>query len=103
MGMNLTGIFGSIGNLASSVSAQDVLTGILTTTAGTVVLSGLQSPGGQDAVDPLHLFHKPATASSPAATGVVSGPGVMPMSKFLALTPDQQKVIEALNYTIIPG
>jgi hypothetical protein len=106
---NLTGVFGDIGNLASSVSAQDILTSILAGTAGTVVISGLKSPDGLNAVDPLHLIHKPAQPATdtkpatPATTAVVSGPGVMLMSKFMALTPDQQKLIEAMNYSILPG
>lgn len=109
MALDLTGVFSSIGNLASSVSAQDVLTGLLTSAAGTVVVSGLQSSAGQNAIDPLHIFTHPGTAASgstaatPATTGVVQGAGVMKMSQFIALTPDQQKLIQAMNYTIVPG
>ena len=109
LNLNLTGALGDISNLAGSISGQDVLTSLLAGTIGTVVISGAQSTAGQEAIDPLHLFHKPAvpaTATSPAqpaATGVVSGPGVMKMSQFIALTPDQQKLISAMNYTIIPG
>lgn len=109
MALNLTGVFGDIGNLASGVSAQDVLTGLLTSAAGTVVVSGLQTSGGQNAIDPLHIFTHPGTAASgstpaaPATAGVVQGAGVMKMSQFIALSPDQQKLIQAMNYTIVPG
>lgn len=105
MGLNLSGIFGDISNAASSVSAQDVLTGLMTSAAGTVVVSGLQSQAGQNALDPLHIFTHPGNAATntPASTGVVNGPGVMKMSQFIALTPDQQKLIQAMGYTIIPG
>lgn len=109
MALNLTGVFGDIGNLAGSVSAQDVLSSILAGTAGTVVISGLQSSAGQNAIDPLHIFTHPGTAATattpaaPATAGVVQGAGVMKMSQFIALSPDQQKLIQAMNYTIIPG
>lgn len=97
----LTGVFSDLANL---VPAQgDILNQLLTAAAGTVVISGLQSAAGQNAVDPLHLFHSPATATAPASTGAVSGGQVMTMSSFLALNPDQQKMIQALKYTIIPG
>jgi hypothetical protein len=100
MAVSLTGVFSDLGNLIPSQT--DVLNSVLAGAAGTVVLSGLQSNQGQDAVDPLHLFHHAATATTPAVTGAVTG-NVMSMSAFLALTPDQQKMIQALKYTIIPG
>lgn len=100
MAVNLTGIFGDVANLLPS--QNDLLQQLIAGAAGTVVISGLQSAGGQNAVDPLHLFHKPATDAAPAAQGAVQGQ-VMTMSKFLTLSPDQQKVIQAMNFTIIPG
>jgi len=102
MALALSGIFSDIGNLAGSVSGQDIVQSILAGAAGTVVISGLKSQGGQDAVDPLHLFHHNPPAGAPTATGVVQG-NVITMSKFMALTPDQQKMFVALNYTVIPG
>lgn len=102
MPLNLSGVFGDIGNLAGSVSGQDVLQSILAGAAGTVVISGLQSSGGQDAIDPLHIFHKPATPTTPAVTGVVQGK-VMTMTQYLALSADNQKMIQAMGYTILPG
>lgn len=102
MALALSGIFSDIGNLAGSVSGQDIVQSILAGAAGTVVISGLKSSGGQDAVDPLHLFHHNPPAGGAPATGVVQG-NVITMSKFMALTPDQQKMFQALNYTIIPG
>lgn len=104
---NLSGVFADIGNLIPSQGA--VLDSLLAGAAGTVVLSGLKSGEGQDAVDPLHLFHhQPAPAVAGAAapssvSGVVSGGGVMTMSAFLALSPDNQKLIQSMKYTIIPG
>lgn len=96
MAVNLTGIFGDVSNLLPSSS--DLIQQLIVGAAGTVVISGLKSSGGQDAVDPLHLFHHPASNT----TGMVQGQ-IMTMSKFLALTPDQQKMIQTMGYTIIPG
>lgn len=101
--LNLTGVLGDIGNLASGINGQTILDNLVVGAGGTLLLSGLQTQAGQDAIDPAHLFHKPATATSPAITGVVQGGNVMTMSKFMALTPDQQKMIQAIGYTIIPG
>lgn len=106
MALNLSGIFADVGNLASGVTGQNLIESLLAGAAGTVVLSGLKTPEGQDAVDPLHVFiHKPAAGSNsaPTVTGVVQGSNVITMSQFLALSPDGQKTIQALRYTIIPG
>lgn len=109
MALDLTGALGDVSNLASSVSLQDIAGTLLAGAAGTVVLSGLKSQAGLDAIDPLHIIHKPAqpatdtTPATPAATSVVQGPGVMTMSKFMALTADQQKMIQMMGYTIVPG
>ncbi len=104
---NLTGIFADAANLLPS--QNDLLSQLIAGAAGTVVISGLQSAQGQDAIDPMHIFHKPAVAATPTAPaqpaqqGIVQGGQVMLMSKFITLTPDQQKMIQALGYTIIPG
>ena len=100
MAVNLTGIFGDLANLVPS--QNDILQSVAAGAAGTVVLAGLKSSEGQSALDPLNLFHHPATATTPAVSGVVSG-NVMTMSQFLALSPDNQKMIQTLKYTIIPG
>jgi hypothetical protein len=97
MAVALTGIVGDLTNLLPS--SNDLLQSLIAGAAGTVVLSGLKSGSGQDAIDPLHWFHHPASNT----TGVVQGGQVMTMSKFMSLTPDQQKMIEAIGYTILPG
>ena len=103
---NLTGVFGDLGNLVPSTG--DILNNVLAGVAGTVIISGLKSDTGQSALDPMNLFHHaatPATATSPATpsvTGAVNGP-VMTMSAFLALTPANQQMVQAMKYTIIPG
>lgn len=104
MGLNLTGIFGDVANAAQSVSVQDILTGLATTAGGTILVSGLQTQAGQNAIDPLHIFiHQPAGAGSQQVTGAVQGGNVMTMSQYNALSADGQKTVQALKYTIIPG
>lgn len=105
MAVNLTGLFGDVSNLASSVSLQDIIQQAAIGTAVTVAVAGAKSQEGQDAIDFMHLFHKPATATAPAVSGVVSGGQVMTMTQFNALPPDQQNMVKSglLHYTIIPG
>lgn len=102
---NLTGLLGNIQSMASNVSLQDIIGNVAAGTIGTIALAGVKSQEGQDAIDFLHIFHKPATDTHPAVTAVVSGSNgnVMTMSQFLALSSDGQKTVEALKYTIIPG
>ena len=56
----LSSILGAMPS-ASAIAAQ-VATGV----AGTVILSGLQSASGQNALDPLHLIFKPNTTTATA-------------------------------------
>jgi hypothetical protein len=93
----MTDILGSVGALLPSTN--QLLQSLVAGAVGTVVVSGLKSGSGQDALDPMHWFHHPESNT----TGVVQGSNVITMSKFMALTPDQQKMFQALNYTIIPG
>jgi hypothetical protein len=95
----LTGIFSDLLSAVPSQSA--ILDSVLAGVAGTVIISGAKSTEGQDALDPLHFFHHAPSGTS----GVVQGPAanVITMSKFMALTPDQQKMFQAMNYTIVPG
>lgn len=105
---DLTGIFSDIANAAGGINGQTVLDSIAAGTLGTVVIAGAQSQKGQDALDPLNLFHHPAapatatTPATPAVTGVVAG-NVITMTQYNALSPDGQKTVQALKYTIIPG
>jgi hypothetical protein len=98
MAVNLSGIFGDIGNLAGSVSLQDIIQQAAIGAAVTVGVSGLKSADGQNALDPMHWFHN----KSSNTTGVVQG-NVMAMSAYMALSPAAQEVIRAEHYTIIPG
>lgn len=94
---NLTGVFADIGNLIPSQG--DLLNSIIAGAAGTVVLSGLKSQEGQNALDPLHLFH----AKDSGTQGAVQGGPVMVASQFSKLDPGTQQALLAAHYTIIPG
>lgn len=93
MGVNITGIFSDLQNLVPSQS--DILNQVLAGAAGTVVLSGLKSNAGQDAVDPLHLFHKDGSST-------VIGPTI-PASVFSALPAAQQQALMAQKYVVVAG
>jgi len=103
MALNLGGMLGDVSGLASSISMQDIIQSVAIGGLGTILISGAKSDAGQNTLDPFHLFHHAATPTTPPVTGVVSGGNVVKMSAFMALTPDQQKMFQALNYTIIPG
>jgi hypothetical protein len=57
--------------LASMPSASSIATQVAAGVAGTVILSGLQSQGGQNALDPLHLIFKPNLTTTTAASSSV--------------------------------
>jgi hypothetical protein len=103
MALNLSGMLGDVSNLASSISMQDIIQSVAIGGLGTVLISGAKTDEGQNVLDPFHLFHHVATPTTPAVTGVVSGGNVVKMSAFMALTPDQQKMFQAMGYTVIPG
>jgi hypothetical protein len=93
----------SLGNLTTQLgglmpSGSSLLQNLALGAGTTVLISGLQSGQGQDAIDPLHWFHHPNSG----AMGLVQG-NVMTMSAYKALSPDGQKTIDTMHYTIIPG
>ncbi len=97
----LTGVFSDLLSAVPSQSA--ILDSVLAGVAGTVIISGAKSTEGQDALDPLHLFHHNPPAGGAPVSGVVQGGNVIKMSAWMALTKDQQTMFQAMNYTIIPG
>lgn len=105
MALNLSGVFGDVANLASSVSLQDIVQQAAIGTAVTVAVAGAKSPDGQDALDPFQWFHhKPATPTAPAVNVVGTGGGVVTMSQFQKLTPDQQNMlVNVMHYSVMPG
>lgn len=82
-----------LGNLSSVLPTQnDIANQVVTGAVASVVLSGLKSQSGQDAVDPLHLFHANGTST-------VIGKSIT-AAAFNALSPASQANILAAGYVI---
>jgi hypothetical protein len=106
MSVNLTGV---LGDLTSALpSSSDILQQVIIGAGASVVLAGLKSNSGLDAVDPLHILPRPAvpaTATTPAQPGgvsVVVGKTI-PGSAFAAMSPATQASLMAAGYTITAG
>jgi hypothetical protein len=106
MAIALTGVLGDLTSLLPS--SGDLLQQVILGAGASVVLSGLKTNAGMDAIDPLHIIHHPAvpaTASTPAvpaSTSAVVGKTV-PGSVFAALTPAVQDRMMSQGYTVIGG
>ena len=89
------------GIVSAMPSASAIGTSLMTGAIGTVILSGLQSVGGQNALDPLHLIFKPNTTTATAATAtapatVTSTPApTMAAATFAALPLASQQAVLA--------
>jgi hypothetical protein len=84
------------GILAAMPSASAVASSVATGAIGTVILSGLQSSGGQNALDPLHLIFKPnvTTTTAAGATTVAPTPTIS-AAAFASLPPATQQMLLA--------
>ncbi len=91
MAVNLTGIVGDLTNLIPSSS--DVLQQVLLGAGASVVLSGLKTQAGVDAVDPLHIFHKDG-GSTVVGGKTISG------AAFAALDAGGKSQVLAAGYVI---
>jgi hypothetical protein len=68
--------------------------------AATTVLAGIKTSQGQDALDPLHIFHKDVTpANNP---NVIVGPTVT-ASAFAALPPATQQIMLSNGAHVVAG
>lgn len=97
MGVNLTGVVGDLTNLIPS--SQDIVQNVILGAGTSVVLAGLKSQAGGDAIDPLHLFHQNAPNNNPNA---VIGPTIT-ASAFAALPPGSQQQLAASGVHIVAG
>lgn len=61
MAFDLGSVLGTLGSVLPT--NNEIANQLVTATAGTVILAGLKSGAGQDAVDPLHLFHQNGTST----------------------------------------
>ncbi len=76
---------------SSSALAQQLMTGAI----GTVIVSGLQSQGGQNALDPLHLIFKPNTTTTTGATTTSTPTPTITAAAFAALPASTQQMLLA--------
>ena len=104
MAVNLGGIFGDMAGMLPS--SGDILQQVIIGAGAGVVLAGLKSNAGLDAIDPLHLIPRPAvpatptTPAVPASVAVVVGKTVAG-SVFASLTPAIQDRMMSQGYTIV--
>lgn len=97
MGVNLTGV---LSDLSSAIpSSQDVLQQVMVGAGASVVLAGLKTNAGMDAIDPLHIIHKDTPNNNP---NNVVGPTIT-SSAFGALTPQARAQVLASGVHIVSG
>ena len=104
MAVNLTGVLGDLTSLIPS--SGDILNQVIIGAGASVILSGLKTSAGLDAVDPLHLIPRPAvaaTATSPAIPASVSTivGKTMPASALKGLSPDQITALGEAGYSFV--
>jgi hypothetical protein len=93
MAVNLTGVVGDLSSLIPSSS--DILQQVLLGAGASVVLAGLKTQAGVDAVDPLHIFHKDGGSTVVGKT--------IPASAFASLDANGKSAVLAAGYVITGG
>lgn len=89
----------NLGNLTSAIpSTNEIANQLLTGAAVSVVLAGAKSAAGQDALDPLHIFHK----QDPSGSTMVVGK-TMPISAFNQLDAAGKQAVMAAGYSLVQG
>lgn len=97
----ITGIFGDITNLIPSTS--ELVQQLAVGTGVSVLLAGAKSQAGQDALDPLHLFHHdPAPVPPTNNPNAIVGPTIT-SSAFAALPATSQGTLLAAGVHIVAG
>jgi hypothetical protein len=98
MAVVLTGILSDLSSVIPSSS--DILQQLIIGAGTGVLLSGLKTQAGMDAIDPLHIIHKDQQ-------GVVQGTTVtgktIPQSLWAQMTADQQKQLAGQGYVTVAG
>lgn len=99
MAVVLTGILSDLSSVIPSSS--DVLQQLMIGAGASVVLAGLKTNAGMDAIDPLHIIHKDPN------TGTVTGTTVtgktVPQSLWALMSAQQQQELAGLGYTTVAG
>lgn len=100
MGLDLSSLSALSSSLGSLIpSSSDVIQNVALGAATSIVLAGIKSSAGQDAIDPLGLFHKDAPANNPNA---VVGPTVT-ASAYAAMPAAVQAQLAASGVHIVAG
>ncbi|SRR6266567_1899615 len=98
MALDLSSLAGLTGNLSALLPSPDALMQNLALgAAGSVVMAGLKSSSGKDALDPLGLFHGKEPAANPNA--VVGA--TITAAAFAALPPGTQAQLTAAGVHIL--
>jgi hypothetical protein len=103
MAIALTGVLSDLTSLLPS--SGDLLQQVLLGAGASVVLSGLKSQAGLDAIDPLHLIPRPAVPATatapaqPAAVSAVIGKSIT-VAAFASLPAASQAAVLAAGYVI---
>jgi hypothetical protein len=96
----LTGVVADLSSLIPS--SGDLINQVIVGAGASVVLAGLKTSAGQDAVDPFHIFHHPPAADgSPGGVSTVVGGKSITASALAALPlPTQQQILQQ-GYVIL--
>lgn len=101
MTVALTGIVSDLTNLIPSSS--DLIQQMIIGAGASVVLAGVKTGAGQDALDPLHLFHKdPAPVAPTNNPNMVVGASIT-ASAFAAMPAASQTALLAAGVHIVAG
>jgi hypothetical protein len=104
MAIALTGMLGDLTSLLPN--SNDLLQQIILGAGASVVLSGLKTNAGLEAIDPLHLIPRPAVPATdthpavPATVSAVVGKTVTG-AVFASLTPAVQDRMMSQGYTVV--
>ena len=97
----ITGIFSDLVGLMPSTN--ELVQQLAVGTGLSVLMAGAKSSAGQDALDPLHLFHKdPAPIAPTNNPNMVVGASIT-QSAFQAMTPALQAQLIAGGVHIVAG
>ena len=86
-------LVGSVVNSVSNVNLGDIAGQLALGAIVSTATAGLKSPDGQNALDPLHFFHKDGSQTVVGQT--------ISIASFNALSPDAQKQVLAAGFHIV--
>ena len=99
MAVALTGI---LSDLTSAIpSSSDILQQVIIGAGATTLLAGMKTGAGQDALDPLHLFHKDAVSPTNNPNNIVGA--TVTSSAFAAMPPASQQMLLSNGVHVVAG